>query len=301
MKVLVTGGSGLIGGFVIPELQKIGDEVQVFDLVEPQGKNIPFIKGDVNDVDALNKALKRVEAVIHLAAIPVDTGQAEKLFKVNFEGTFHVLEAAARNGVRKVLFMSSICTIVHMKWAEPFVWKTPFVPFTPLFFPVTEDHPVYAGDLYGVSKCLGENLCQSYSKQYGLSSICLRLASVWFPSDSPRARRLAKSIVKPELATDRIWAYVDARDVAQAIRLCLHDRNEEKYAVYNIGAEDVIGGRDTLELVKEYYPHVKSILKWDEFVANRSQALWDISKAKKELGYKPEWTWREYVPFSSEG
>ena len=296
MKILITGGSGMVGNYLVKEFQKAKHDVKIFDLLKPLAESAAFLEGDIMNPTDLKQAMQWADAVVHLAAIPSDTGEARKIMNVNVEGTFNVLEEAVKNRVKKLIFPSSICAVLYLNWTAPFVWKTPFSPFNPEFFPVTEDHSCKPGDMYGVSKLFGENLCYSYSRLHGITTICLRIPPIWHPVVNDRMARVVKAIKDPKLAVDRIWSYVDARDVAQAFKLAI-DKKESGHFIYNIGAENVLCDIDSLELIRTYYPEVKVIYNRDRFLENKKQALWDICKAKSELGYKPKWSWKDYMDF----
>src|SRR4249919_736076 len=135
MKVVVTGGSGLIGSYVVKELQSTGHQVLNFDTVPSRDAKIETVLGDIGDLSQLEAALEGSDAVCHLAAIPARKPRPlwHDIMRVNVMGTYNVLEAAARNYVGKVVMASSIC-------AEG--WYTSF-PITnhPEYLPVDEEHP----------------------------------------------------------------------------------------------------------------------------------------------------------------
>lgn len=284
-------------------MEKLGHRVVIFDLVEPtQLGDYRFIKGGLQDLEALEKATKGIDAIIHLAAIPLDLpGEYKKLWDVNVTGTFHVLEAARRNGVRKIVFASSICAWGFGFWKEPLDIQ---------YFPIDEEHPCfkYAQDMYGLSKIVGEQLCYMYTKRFDMSTICLRLASVMFiaPEGGPARDWLEEFeqymkpyFQKPESCIDKpekdwVWEYSVGQDVVQAFLLAL-EKEDVKHAVYNIGATDTPTELDSLELIRMYYPKVPLISNKSGFLADKKRALFDISKAQKELGYKPKFSWRRAV------
>ena len=290
MKVLITGGSGRIGRIVVPELEHAGYETKIFDLAKPKNSKHEFIKGDLRNLVEVEKATRDVEAVVHLAAIPMDIpGEAKEIFEINVMGTFHVLEASARNKVKRVVFASSVSAYGFIFWKKPIIVE---------YFPIDEGHPCNPDDMYGLSKLIGEKLCYAYSRRYGMCTICLRLATVWFPEEEITTSLLFYA-QQPESDTelpfrDMKWQYVDVRDVAQAFRLTLEKKGVE-HEVYNIGAADVCSDMDSLELLKLYYSEVKFISNRNEFLTDKKRALFDISKAQKELGYKPKFNWRAYL------
>lgn len=292
-KILVIGGSGKIGKYLLPDLSK-DYKIKIFDMVETEliNKNVEFFKGDITKLDDLIKSSKDTDAIIHLAAIPFYTGEDEKIMKINVDGTFNVLEACKRNDIRNIIFTSSICA-----WGAIF-WSSPLIPE---YLPVDEEISLIPDDMYGLSKLIGEYLCYAYHKRYGINIICLRLATVFFPFEKMfiEAR---KNIDNPEFEIeppltfkDFFWNYVDPRDLPQAYRLALKalEKNEVVYKIYNIGANDVFSTLDSLQLIRKYYPEIKFVKNENSFISGKNRALFDISKAKKELGYNPKYTWRD--------
>ena len=72
-------------------------------------------------------------------------------------------------------------------------------------------------------------------------------------------------------------------------------KSDTSFEIYNIGAKDIFSQVKSLELIKHYYPDIKAIVNEEEFLVNEKKALFDITKAQKELGYEPKLTWRDYV------
>ncbi len=284
MKVLVTGGSGWIGKHVIADL-KDGHQIRSFDLLEPISDELEFIRGDLTVFEEVLRAVEGVDAIIHLGAIPIDTGEAKNIWDINCTGTFHVLQAAAETGVKKVVCASSICAVGFIFWKNPFV---------PDYFPVDEVHPLKPDDSYGLSKLIDEKICYAYSQRYDIAMTCLRMAPVWFPEIRPSTKMFMEGIEEPEKNKDMIWSYVDVRDVVQIIRLSL-EKISEGWHVYNVGAEDVCTEVPSLDLVREFYSDVELIKNTAGFLREPHRALWDISKAEEELGFKPRFNWRGYL------
>jgi nucleoside-diphosphate-sugar epimerase len=283
MKVLVTGGAGRLGRFVVAELGS-AHEVAVFDTVAPADRSVPFIAGDIRDRDAVAAALRGMEAVVHLAGIPVYTGENAPFMDVNIGGTFNVLEGMVRQEVRKIVFASSICTYGFI------FWKTRW---TPDYFPIDERHPTRPDDMYGVSKLVGDELCYAHSRRYGISAVCLRLATVWFPDDPSYTQKFIDRLPRPELHVNGIWNHVDARDVARAFSLGL--TKDVAFDTFNVGARSVASLTETLELIRQFYPDVPTIKNHESFLVERDRALFDATKARRELGWEPKYSWRDYV------
>ena len=111
MKLLVTGGSGFVGKYVVDDLSQ-GHTVEVLDLKNPKGTYNMFHRANILSLSSLIKIVKDYDAVVHLAGIPHPLNEPpEKVFQVNTVGTFNVLEACALNNVPKVILMSSESTL----------------------------------------------------------------------------------------------------------------------------------------------------------------------------------------------
>ena len=291
MKVLITGGYGRVGRYVIDELNE-KHELVVLDIKEEDHPgHYRFVKGDISNYEDTLNATKGIEAVIHLAGIPTDLTDVDRvhdLMKINVVGTFHALEAAAVNHVKKFIFASSICAGGYIYWKKP---------FDPDYFPVDEQHPCKPDDMYGTSKLMGEIMCYAYSRRYGMSMICLRLASILFPDVYERTQTAIRRHKDPASGKGRLWNYVDVRDVAVALGLVL-EKEGISFETYNIGAADVLAKEDSLDLLTTYYPNVKTIQNKDSLLVEKQKAVFDISKAQKELGYAPKHNWREYLDLS---
>lgn len=294
MRVLVTGGGGKLGKYVVEEL-KADHDLTILDQVKSNDNQYQFIEANITHFEDIKRTLEDTDAVIHLAAIPIDTGEVHKIWETNVAGTFNLLEAAAQSCVPKIVVASSICAYGFEFWSKP---------FTPDYLPLDEKHPCKPDDSYGMSKMIGEKLCYGYSRRYGIQIICLRLASILFPG-SQDAEHWVSQIDNPELYMipnrvqfkDSIWAYVGARDAARGFRLSLEKliKSDIGFDIYNIGAKDIFSQIESLKLIKRYYPDVKAIVNEEEFLVNEKKALFDITKAQKELRYEPKLTWRDYV------
>jgi nucleoside-diphosphate-sugar epimerase len=300
---MITGGSGLIGGFIIRDLRENYD-LKVFDIKQPKDRDIEFIQGDLRNLGKLKETTKDVDCIIHLAAYSRERSipSYPEGWEVNCTSTFNVFESAVLNRVEKVIFASSICAAGVITWTSS--------DHSINYFPIDEQHPCKPQDLYGTSKLIGENLAWMYAKRSETIFIGLRMATVWFKSEQgidPGTEMIINTYVKDPSAflavmpptekrrfavKDLTWQYVDARDVVQAFRLCL-EKKDIKYGIYNTGAEDTPSNWDSLKLAQFFYPEVP-IRNPEIFLVDKKRALWDISKARKELGYKPMHNWKEY-------
>ena len=240
--ILVIGGAGFIGSFVVSELLKTkvgkviiydnfarGKESNLMDsLTDPRCEIYPN-GGDVRDIDTLNDAMKGCDAVVHLAAMWLLHCKdfPRTAFHVNIEGTFNVLEACVQNNIKRLVYSSSAS--VYGDAAE---------------VPMTENHPFNNKNFYGASKIAGEAMCRAYYDRYGLSYVGLRYMNVYGPHQDQTAAytgvipiMLNKIDTKeaPTINGDGTQAYdfIDVEDVARCNVLALEADAVDEF--YNVG------------------------------------------------------------------
>jgi nucleoside-diphosphate-sugar epimerase len=174
MKILVTGGLGLVGKSVVARLLASGHAVKVIDrLAESTLEGIEYVCGDVNDFAAVRQAVQGQEAIIHLAAIPHPGGPpGHEIFRINCAGTFNLYEAAAQEGIRRISTASSINWLGFYYGCKEYEVK---------YLPIDEDHPNFTTEPYSFSKQVTEDIAAYYWRREGISSTCLRLPGVIEP------------------------------------------------------------------------------------------------------------------------
>ena len=300
MNILVTGGSGRIGGYALRELLRAGHSVSSYSRRAPLDEGVRHIKGDITDLEQLKKACVGHDAVLHLVAI-LAPGLAtpERLMEINLMGTVHVLEAAVAADMGKMVFASSIATL-GTAFAKTKIALQ--------YFPIDEEHPCEPQDGYGLSKLLGEFICKKYSAARGIQTICLRIGSNWYV-DREGAETVVRSKSGPmvfasvedlwnsyKLRRDDpkagsppgklvLWDLLDARDTAQACRLAL-ENDQIVHDVFHIIGDETCTSVKTAELVSQYYPDVPLRAPLPGNVS-----LVSIERAKRVLGYSPR-GWR---------
>ncbi len=178
-KILVTGGAGLIGSTTIDQLlaSEQPAEIVILDNMSRgttrnlenalKDDRVKLIEGDIRDKDLVYKVTEGMDAVIHMAAIRITACAADprEAMEVMCDGTFNVIDAAHRAGVKKVLAASS-ASILGL--ADT--------------FPTTEDHHPYNNRTwYGASKIMLEGLLRSYNDMYGLNYVAMRYFNVYGP------------------------------------------------------------------------------------------------------------------------
>ncbi len=186
MRVAVTGGTGclgrplaekLIADGVYPKLLILSDDHSITDL----DKKVEIITGDLNTPEALDTLCMDCEIVFHLAgmvhSVPRQNKEEDEFFRINVEGTRNLLEAAKKNGVKKVVFYSTVG-----------------VYGTDADFHGDELSPCRPGSVYAKSKYLAEQLVLNSFKEGGSKGVVLRFPVVYGPLDRGNVARLIKAV-----------------------------------------------------------------------------------------------------------
>ncbi|RYE90543.1 MAG: NAD(P)-dependent oxidoreductase, partial [Cytophagaceae bacterium] len=261
-------------------------DVFVVDTVAP-AKGIPHIIADLADfgqtLDALSSVGQEIhagvapqafEAVVHLAAFPTPRQYPDAhLFQNNIMGTYNVFEAARRLGIHNVIWASSETTL-----GEPFENDAPYAP-------VDEDYPLRAKSAYALAKVLMEDMARQFCYQTpDMKLIGLRFSNVMEPADY---EKFASYQADPEERKWNMWAYIDARDGAQAIRKAIEWQATGMHA-FIIANADTVMEKPSAELMQEALPGVAVRKELSEH-----ETLLSIEKARRVLGYEPTHTWRD--------
>jgi nucleoside-diphosphate-sugar epimerase len=278
MRIVVTGGSGKAGRAVVRDLLVHGHDVLNVDLVPSPDPAAPFLPADLTDfgqaLEALSGAevLPGVEAVVHLAAIPApDRATPDVVFRTNITSTHTVFAAAWRLGLKRVVWASSETTL-GLPFDEP-----------PEYAPVDEEHPLRPESSYALSKVLGEEMARQFHRWSGIPIVGLRFSNVMEPADYAAFPSYWED---PHKRKWNLWGYVDESHVAQSCRLALDaDVGAEAFV---IAAGDTVMRRPSRELMAEVFPGVPV-----RDVDGEHGTLLGIAKARRRLGYAPEFTWRE--------
>jgi len=276
--VLVTGGSGKLGRACVRDLLDHGHQVTNADLVGAGEEPVATVRVDLADAGQVFELLDgidfvdRPDAVVHLAAIP-GPGKASnaETFRNNIVSTYNVFEAARRTGLKNVVYASTEI-IFGLPFAAP-----------PAYLPLDEEAPRRPESAYGLSKLLAEEMAEQFCRwDPELKMIGLRFSNVQEPSDYRRFPAFADA---PYDRRWNLWAYIDARDGAQAIRKALESdlRGAEVFTIAN--AESVLR-HPNANLIEECFPGVTV-----RDLLGENESLLSINKARRLLGYEPEHHW----------
>ncbi|WP_420580224.1 SDR family NAD(P)-dependent oxidoreductase [Reichenbachiella sp.] len=294
--VLVTGGAGFIGSFVVKELLKHPvKRIIVYDnftrgkqhnleqsLKDERCEVFPF-GGDLREVDVLDKAMEGVDYVFHLAAMWLLHCKdfPRTAFDVNVTGTFNILEACVKHNVKKLIYSSSASVYGDA-----------------LQVPMTEDHPFNNKNFYGSTKIAGEAMCTAFNDRYGLEVIGLRYMNVYGPGQDQHAvysgvvpimLNKIEANEAPTINGDGSQAYdfIYVEDVARANISALESAT--KVGFYNVGTEvqtsikelcDTILNLKKSDLKVTYVPYAADDAR--QLVQNR---IGSRKKAEEELDF----------------
>lgn len=278
-RVLVTGGSGKAGRWVVDYLQDLGWEVTNADRVPHP--TLTTFQVDLCDLGQVFGVAEGKDAIVHLAAIPWPGEHTpEVVFRNNVLSTFNVLQAATVLGIKKVVYAGSESAL-----GFPFMYRR----FGPLYLPIDEEHPLLAQDAYGLSKIVGEELGRGFVRRTpALSFVSLRFSWILLPDDYESAVATAQR----DWANNdfNLWAYVDVRDVATACARGLEFAAPGFEAFY-IAAPDTLMEEPTVDLVRARFPGEPEVRPG--FGGTASPLSCD--RAKDRLGWEPQWTWRRVL------
>lgn len=282
-RVCVTGGSGGAGDAVIQDLLASGFECRNLDIKAPRVLRCAFLQVDMCDYDAVFKAMAGCEMLVHFAGNPhpdSDHVEGADRFQNNTVAQFNAFSAAMAHGIRKIVWASSET-----------IFGFPFATNTPTHVPLDETATPDPQTSYAISKAASETIAKLMAAQHGASIIGLRLSNVLY--DDPEAEPSFQKI--PGYWDDlhhrkfNLWGYIDSRDAARAVRLALTS-DLTGAEVFNIAAVDTIMRQDSRTLIENVMPGVAMA----DDMAGR-QAMLDCSKAKRMLGWTPEYTWENVL------
>ena len=282
-KILVTGGSGKAGRATIKTLLKNNYEVFSIDLMPSVENDVPFSKVDLEDygetieaVSFIDDRIKGIDGIIHQAAIPA-TGlyPNHKTFRINTMSTYNIFHAAERMKINNIIWASSE-TVLGL----PFDTYPPYVP-------VDEEYEPRPESSYSLSKVMGEEMARQFCRRNpNMKIIGLRYSNIMEEKDYKLFKDFQND---PYLRKWNFWGYIDSRDVGQACLLSL--QSDLKGADnFIIAANDTVMEKSNTELLNEVFPHIN--MKKE---VGTNDTLLSIEKAKKILGFNPQYTWKNCV------
>ena len=300
-KLVLVGGAGLIGSHTVDRLlrEDVGEIIVYDNLVRGRAENLEDalkdkrvrifdIGGDILQTDILDAALQGVDGVFHFAALWLLQCHEfpRSAFDVNVRGTFNVMDACVRNGVKRLVYSSS-ASVYGDAVTEP----------------MTEDHPFNNQNFYGATKIAGEAMLRAYHHRYGLDYVGLRYMNVYGPRQDYRGAYIAV-IMKMLDAIDRgdsptilgdgseAFDFVAVEDCALANVRAMQGTTSDRF--YNVGTGTRTSLKELAEMLIELTGSTKPInyapRSTATLVRNR---IGSPVRASEEIGFTAEIPLRE--------
>lgn len=292
-RILFTGGSGKAGRHVVPYLRDQGHRVVNVDLVPLDAPGIDNLTADITDSGQMfnvmtsyadfdelepGTGVPKFDAVVHFAAIPrILIHPDNETFRVNTIGTYNVIEAAVKLGIRKIVFASSETTYgVCFADGEA----------DPKSLPLEEDYDVDPMDSYGLSKVLNEQTGRAFQRRSGFDIYGLRIGNVIEPHEYDR---FPDFFANPAQRRRNAFCYIDARDLGQIVDLCL-EKDGLGFEIFNAGNDTNSVDIPTQQILDRFFPDVPVTREMGEH-----EALFSNRKIREVLGFVEQHDWRQYV------
>ena len=310
MKVLLTGGSGIVGHYVINELLENNHEVVNADKIrmgtlyhsgttatanahtaikmrESWNKIPTFFEVDVTNYGQVISAMDGCQAVIHLAACPSAEHYTEEfVFFTNTTSIWNICRASEQLGIKKVVLGSSYNSIGAMGTAAR--WKSKEVK-PPDYFPIDQYQGTRSEDPYSVAKWIGEQVGDAFERRNPQMSIAsMRFNGMW--DDTTFKNLHSNPISDPWERCQGFWTYLHIKDAATACRMAIESKGWIGHEKFFLNAKDTMITLDTMEAIKTVYPNVQIREK-----LQGHDAPIKIDLAKEKFGWTPKYSWRDKI------
>jgi UDP-glucose 4-epimerase len=293
-RIVFTGGTGKAGRHVVAYLVNKGYEVLNVDLAPLDHPGVNTMSADIADSGQMFDVLSShfgfegfetgggpapIDAVVHFAAVPrVLIKPDNETFRINTMGTYNVIEAAVKLGIRKIIIASSETTygVCFAEGDKDFH-----------HFPLEEDYDSDPMDSYGLSKVLNEKTARAFAMRSGADIYALRIGNVIEPHEYDR---FPAFLADPMSRKRNAWSYIDARDLGQIVDLAIR-KDGLGFQVFNAVNDTITAKLPTREFLEKHCPGTPILRELGEFEAPLSNR-----KTREVLGFREEHDWRKYVP-----
>jgi len=293
MRILFTGGSGKAGKHVVAYLAAQGHKVLNVDRVPLRMAGVGDLVADITDAGQMFNAMvthidgaeldggapPKFDAVVHFAAIPALMLQPDnETYRVNVMGTYNVIEAAVKLGIKKIIIASSETTY-GVCFSDGIV--------DPKVLPLEEDYDIDPMDSYGMSKKVNEATARSFQRRSGADIYALRIGNVIEPHEY--RDRFPGFFADPGQRRRITFSYIDARDLGQIVDLCLK-KDGLGWQVFNACNDTNSVCQSNQELLARFFPKVplsRPVKAHESLLSNR--------KIREVLGFKEQHNWRNYI------
>jgi len=303
MNIIITGGAGFIGSHVGKALVAEGHHIIVLDdfndYYDPSIKranlkerlpNAVLVEGDIRNKEVVEESFRQeVDAVVHLAAragVRPSINDPELYISTNIQGTYNLLDAAHRHGVKTFVFASS-SSVYGLNSKVPFA----------------EDDLIQATiSPYAMTKLAGEQMCSNFSHLYDMRCVCLRFFTVYGPGQRPdlAIHKFTAKIAAGEPvemygdgSTERDYTYID--DIVEGVVAALHYRGK-LFDIFNLGESQTTNLRDLIAEIGRALDKEPQIIPRPDQPGDVPRTYADITKARNLLGYNPQTKIAQGIP-----
>ncbi len=299
-RYLITGGAGFIGSHIANHLLNLGEEVTILDIRKPNGKfkGAKILTGSITDLEFIKKAARDMDFILHQAAVPSVPRSIKDPYltnSANVDGTLNVLIAAKEAGAKRVVFASSSSVYGDSPYQEK-----------------KETHEPGPKSPYAVSKLAGEYYCKVFYELFGLETVILRYFNVFGPGQDPNSEYSAvipkfitsilrgeRPIIYGDGTQSRDFTYVDNVVLANMLA-CDTSNKKAPGQAFNIAMGGSISLNDLAAMIGDALENKLAPIHKEPRAGDIMHSKADISKAKKDLGYKPEIDAREGIKKTAE-
>lgn len=268
---------------MIEDLLAHGFDCVNLDINPPRTKHCDFVQIDLTDYEGVFTAMAGCDLLVHYAGYPHPDddhwGSADR-FANNTVTFFNAVNAAIAHGITRVVWASSET-----------IFGYPFQSNWPARVPLSETSTPDPQTGYAISKAASERTAELLAKLHGITIVGLRLSNVLYDDVSavPSFQKIPGYWDDLAHRKFNLWGYVDSRDAARAVRLGL-TTDLSGAEIFNIAATDTVMKQDTRDVLAAVMPKTKI----DPGLSGR-QALLDCSKARKMLGWVPDYHWTDVL------
>lgn len=269
MKILITGYSGFIGGYLQKRLENSEHELILVDIANGV---------DICDWDQL-KDVGEVDVIVHLANlsfVPASYENPKRFYETNYLSTLNMLELCRLKNARMIFFSS-------------------YVYGHPEYQPIDEQHPIQAFNPYAQTKVICESLCQGYNRDFKVPVTIFRPFNIYGVGQNPDF--LIPSIIqqaksgKITVKDDRPKRdYIHVSDIVEAIVAAIQNNTtENNINIYNLGTGVSLSVKEIVDIVRGFFNTEIDYLCTNELRPNDvMDTIADISKIKNNLHWSPQ-------------
>ncbi len=291
MRILLTGVTGRLGQYMIPEFSDLDLTLTAPRPLAENPQQLPFIQADLTHFDECQRLMSTVkpQVIVAVGAIPYATDAPNQpprerqrpfdaTMQVNIMGLYYLMMAAVEHKVEMVIFTGSNVPVLDRDGNYRYL-------------PLDDEHPdAIPANSYTFSKCAGDLMMAWFTRAHGIQTIATRPG--WMHT-AAQMQALAQKMQPATKWDNGLWQYIAYEDVARAHRQILDARADlPPHDIYLLSAADHRAQEDSRELVEKFCPPDLAQTLPPDF--DGRQAFISCRKAQKAFGYDPQHSWTNY-------